>query len=61
MSAIPAARASHRVPVLLGGSGLASPLPAPQRKLALLLRPRPCLGKCMGLPCATCPACRLGG
>lgn len=58
MSAVPGARASHRVPVLLGGTGIASPLPAAQRKLALLLRPLPCLGKCMGLPCA---ACRAGG
>ena len=54
MSAVPVARASHRVPVLLGGSGLASPLPAPQRNLALLLRPLPCLGKCGGRPCADC-------
>ena len=56
MSAVPTVRALHRVPVLLGGTGLASPLPAPQRNLALLLRPLPCLGKCMGLPCATCRA-----
>jgi len=56
MSAVPAVSALHRVPVLLGGTGHASLRPAPQRKLALLLRPLPCLGKCMGLPCAACRA-----
>ena len=54
MFAALAVRESHRIPVLLGGSGLTSPAPLPQRKLAVLLRPLPCLGKCMGRPCADC-------
>ena len=44
MFAALAVRESHRIPVLLGGSGLTSPAPLPQRKLAVLLRPLPCLG-----------------
>lgn len=54
MFAALAARESHRIPVLLGGSCLTRPSPLPQRKLAVLLRPRPCLGKCEGRPCADC-------
>ena len=54
MFAALAVRESHRIPVLLGGSGLTSPAPLPQRKLAVLLRPLPCLGKCMGRPCTDC-------
>ena len=54
MFAALAVRESHRIPVLLGGSGLTSPAPLPQRKLAVLLRPLPCLGKCTGRPCADC-------
>ena len=49
-----AARESHRIPVLLGGSGLTRPAPLPQPRLAVLLRPLPCLGKCGGRPCADC-------
>ena len=49
-----AARESHRIPVLLGGSGLTRPAPSPRRKLAVLLRPLPCPGKCTGRPCADC-------
>lgn len=54
MLAIATARESHRIAVLLGGTGLAGPSPRPQRKLAALLRPLPCLGKCTGYPCAVC-------
>ena len=55
MFAVHAARESRRIPVLLGGSGLACPLPVPLRKPAVLLRPLPCLGKCVGRTCADCP------
>lgn len=55
MHAALAAGESRRIPVLLGGSGLLTgPAPSPQRKLAVLLRPLPCFGKCMGRPCADC-------
>lgn len=54
MFAVVAAKESHRIPVLLGGSGLAGRPPAPQRKLAALLRPLPYLGKCTGRSCADC-------
>lgn len=56
MLAVLAARELRRIPVLLGGSGLAGRPPVPHRKLPVLLRPRPCLGKCMGRPCADCHA-----
>ncbi len=49
-----AARESHRIQVLLGGSGLTRPAPLPQPRLVVLLRPLPCLGKCGGRPCADC-------
>lgn len=54
MFAALASREPRRIPVLLGGSGLTRPAPVPQRKLAVLLRPLPCLGKCEGRPCADC-------
>jgi hypothetical protein len=54
MFAALAAREPHRIPVLLGGSGLAGLPPAPRHKLAVLLRPLPCLGQCAGRLCADC-------
>ncbi len=48
MLAVPSARDSRRIPVLLGGSGLAGRPPIPHRKVPALLRPLPCLGKPMG-------------
>ncbi len=56
MFAVVAARESRRIPVLLGGSGLADRPPVPHRKIPVLLRPLPCSGKCMGRPCADCQA-----
>ena len=54
MYAALAAGEPRRIPVLLGGSGLTRPAPLPQPRLAVLLRPLPCLGKCGGRPCADC-------
>lgn len=48
MLAVPSARDSRRIPVLLGGSGLAGRPPIPHRKVPVLLRPLPCFGKPMG-------------
>lgn len=45
MFAVPVTRESHRVPVLLGGTGLARPLPVPRRVLPALLMPKPCSGR----------------
>lgn len=42
MFAVPVTRESRRVPVLLGGTGLTRPLPAPRRTLPALLLPKPC-------------------
>lgn len=56
MSAVPVTRELHRVPVLLGGSGLARPLPIPRRVVPALLLPKPCASGCDGRaysPCAT--------
>ncbi len=54
MFAVPVTRESRRVPVLLGGSGLARPMPAPRRVLPALLLPKryPC--GCDGRSCAAC-------
>ncbi|CAM3393146.1 hypothetical protein [Paracidovorax anthurii] len=54
MLAVTTAVEPRRIPVLLGGSGLAAHPSVPHRKLPVLLRPQPCLGKCMGHPCARC-------
>ena len=54
MLAVIAAVEPRRIPVLLGGSDLTRPAPLPQPRLAVLLRPLPCLGKCGGRPCADC-------
>lgn len=56
MFAVPMTRESHRVPVLLGGTGLARPLPIPRRVLPALLIPKPCSSRedgSAGVPCAT--------
>lgn len=55
MLAVSTAVEPRRIPVLQGGSGLAGHPPVPHRKLPVLLRPLPCLGKCTGRPCADCP------
>jgi len=58
MLAVITAVEPRRIPVLLGGSGLAGHPPVPHRKLPVLLRPLPCVGKCMERPYA---ACHVGG
>lgn len=45
MFAVPVTRESRRVPVLLGGNGLARPLPVPRRIVPALLLPKPCSGR----------------
>lgn len=54
MFAVHAARESRRIPVLLGGSGLAGRLLATPRKIPALLRPLPCSGTCVGRRCDEC-------
>lgn len=56
MSAVVAAREARRIPVLLGGSGVAGRPPVVHRKLPVLLRPLPCSGKCSVRMCASCHA-----
>lgn len=54
MFAVVATRESRRIPVLLGGSGLAGCPPVPHRKLPVLLCPVTCTDKCTRRPCADC-------
>ncbi len=42
------------VPLLLGGSGRARPLPLPERRLPALLCLRPCSGGCRRPVCPPC-------
>lgn len=56
MLAVVAAVEPRRIPVLLGGSGLAGRPPVPHHKVPVLLRPLRCLGKCKGRSCAGCRA-----
>jgi hypothetical protein len=52
MCTVPVTLDARRLPALLGGSGLARPLP--RRALPALFQPKPCRSGCHGSACSPC-------